>query len=129
MRPPSGAISPASCPISVVLPAPLGPMMACSSPSGTASEIASEAMTPPKRLLSPSIRNSASGTAGLPQQAVDAAPREQHDQQKQRTQQDLPVFPHAYRRIPEQRGGDRPDCDRQRLLQCQQHDGAEQRSE
>ena len=32
MRPASGAISPASWPISVVLPAPLGPMMACSSP-------------------------------------------------------------------------------------------------
>jgi len=34
MHPESGVISPASCPISVVLPAPFGPMMTWSSPFG-----------------------------------------------------------------------------------------------
>ncbi len=55
MRPASGAISPVSWPISVVLPAPLGPITACNSPRSTASEIPSDAITPPKRLVRPSI--------------------------------------------------------------------------
>ena len=68
MRPASGAISPVSWPISVVLPAPFGPMMACSSPRGTSSAMSSEATTPPKRLLRPSICSSGSGTAQPRQQ-------------------------------------------------------------
>src|SRR5215467_4375191 len=95
MRPASDAISPASCPISVVLPAPLGPMIACSSPFGTTSEIASEATMPPKRRVSPSISNSPSATAKALEHAVDAAARKQHDQEEDRPDDDLPVFGHA----------------------------------
>src|SRR6266540_293400 len=91
-RPASGAISPSSSPINVVLPAPFGPMTACSSPAGTASVISSDATTPPKRLVRPSISSSASATARVLQQAVDAAAREQHHQEEQRTENDLPVF-------------------------------------
>src|SRR5215475_2138128 len=99
MRPSSGAISPASCAMSVVLPAPFGPITACSCPFGTASEIASEAITPPKRLLRPSICNSASATVDSREQTIDAATREQHHQQEQRTKDDLPVFGDARERF------------------------------
>src|SRR5262245_32095612 len=99
MRPASGAISPASWAMSVVLPAPFGPITACSSPFGTASEIASDAITPPKRLLRPSICNSASATVDSGDQTIDAAAREQHHQQEQRTKDDLPVFGNARERF------------------------------
>ena len=103
MRPASGATSPASWPISVVLPAPFGPMIACNSPSGMSSVTLSVAMTPPKRLLRPSICRSASATVGPRQQAVDPAAGEQHDRQQHRTQHDLPIFRRAQRRLAEQR--------------------------
>src|SRR5499426_4473269 len=127
MRPALGASSPVSWAISVVFPAPLGPMTACSSLRGTSSEMASEATTPPKRLVRASICSSGSATAHLrirpaaeprPQgrrleQAVDAATREQHYQQQQRTQNDLPVFGKT----------------RERLLEHQQRHRADQRPE
>src|SRR5215467_4135817 len=72
----------------------------------------SEAMTPPKRLVSSSISSSASATARSRQQAVDAAACEQHDQQEQGSEHDLPIFGHANRRIPEHRKRHRPDQDR-----------------
>src|SRR5262245_35500817 len=90
--PESGAISPVSCPINVLFPAPFGPMMACSSPGGMASEMPSEATTPPKRLVRFSIASNASATTRALQQTVDAAAREQHDQQEQRSEYDLPIF-------------------------------------
>src|SRR5262249_47066363 len=90
--PESGAISPVSCPINVLLPAPFGPMMACSSPGGIASEMPSEATTPPKRLVRFSIARRASATARALQQTIDAATSEQHHQQEQRPEHDLPVF-------------------------------------
>src|SRR5688572_17977208 len=97
MRPPSGAISPVSWPISVVLPAPFGPMIACSSPSGTERVMLSDATTPPKRLVRPSILSSGSITAPLHfiQKSVDAAARKEHHQNEQRTKHDLPVFMRA----------------------------------
>src|SRR4051812_40919967 len=97
--PASGVISPASSPISVVLPAPFGPMMACSSPVGIASVISSEASTPPKRLVRPSISSSISATAQTLQQAIDAAAREQHDQEEQRAEHDLPIFRDLHRHL------------------------------
>src|SRR4029077_14133689 len=115
MRPASGAISPASCPIKVVLPAPFGPMIACNSPLRTPSEIASDAMTPPNRLVRPSISSSvstrASVTACPRQQAVDAATREQHDQQEQVAEHDLPVFGHPHGGVSEQGERRGPDHD------------------
>src|SRR5262249_24914047 len=99
MRPASGMTSPASCPIREGLPAPFAPMMACNSPVGTQSEMESEAMTPPKRLLRPSISNSASATAHPGEQTIDAAAREQHHQQEQGAEDDLPVFRNAGQRF------------------------------
>src|SRR5215216_4758563 len=130
IRPLSGAISPVSSPISVVLPAPFGPMMACNSPANTASVISSDAITPPKRLLKPSICKSASATAHTFKQAVDAAAREQHHQQEQRTKDDLPIFSGACRQLlSRERQRQQADEQRQRFLQHQQRHRADQRTE
>src|SRR5947209_19792921 len=108
-RPASGVISPASWPIKVVFPAPFGPMTACSSPSGIASEIASEAITPPKCFESSSICSSASATRSTRNETIDSAAREQHDQEEDGPENDLPVLDN----------GGEP------LLQQQQRDGAD----
>jgi hypothetical protein len=50
MRPESGVNCPLSWAISVVLPAPFGPITACSSPAATSSTISSVATMPSKRL-------------------------------------------------------------------------------
>ena len=52
MRPESGGTWPLNWATSVVLPAPLGPITACNSPSATSSARSSLAMIPPKRLAS-----------------------------------------------------------------------------
>ena len=76
--------SAASCPvswlISVVLPAPFGPMIACNSPFATSSETWSVAMMPPNR--GPVSRRGArvQPRRSLPSKPVDAAAPEQHDQ-------------------------------------------------
>src|SRR6478672_4581488 len=133
MVPALGAISPASCPISVVLPAPFGPMMACSSPLATSSRTLSEATTPPKRLVRPSILSSVSAMAFAPlwrrQQAVDAAARKQHDQQEHRSENELPVFPRTLDLVAGQDLAGDADQRRQRLLQNEQRDSADHRSE
>src|SRR5215212_1237114 len=108
IRPACGESSPVSCPISVVLPAPFGPMMACNSPSDTVRLTSSDAATPPKRLVSPSIASSGSGMA-QPQHAVDAAARVKNDQQKQRPNDDLRVFGDAGERLFEHQQRDRAD--------------------
>src|SRR5436190_10519317 len=100
MRPAFGTISPQSWPISVVLPAPFGPMMACSSPFLTSSPTLSEAITPPKRLVRPSMASSASAMAfdlarRPGQHSIDAAAGEQRDQQQHRAEDELPVFTRA----------------------------------
>src|SRR4051812_983875 len=50
MHPVSVASTPEIWPMSVVLPAPFGPMSACTSPRTTSSVTSSVATTPPKRL-------------------------------------------------------------------------------
>src|SRR5262249_36019383 len=92
MRPASGAISPAIWPISVVLPAPFGPMMACNSPRRTSSTILSEATTPPKRLVRPAMRSSASARAKPRQHATDATAAIDRDQQQDRAEDDVGVL-------------------------------------
>src|SRR3954463_13098405 len=88
MVPEFGASCPVNWLISVVLPAPLGPMMACSSPGTTSSDRLSVARMPPKRRTRFSTRSKGSAkelaTAKPPEHAHDAAAREQHDQQQQR---------------------------------------------
>src|SRR5262245_33473656 len=98
MRPESGVSCPLSCAISVVLPAPFGPITARSSPSGMPMVRSSVATMPPKRLDRFSTR-SRSAMAHLAEQAVDAAAGKQHNQQQQRPEQDLPIFGDAGERF------------------------------
>src|SRR5580704_8946454 len=111
-RPASGAISPASWPIRVVLPAPFGPITACSSPAPTASAMSSDATMPPNCFDNPSVRSNGSATAEPRQQAVDAAACEQNHQQNERTEDDRPVLGHA----------------REALFEQQQRHGADRRA-
>src|SRR3569833_2542453 len=113
MAPEFGTSWPVSWLINVVLPAPLGPMMACSSPLATSMERLSVATRPPKRRTSFSTRRRCSATGEPPQEALDAAAREQHDQQQERSHDQRPVF------------GDL----RQQLFQHQEHDGADDGTE
>src|SRR5215472_6161047 len=112
MRPESGASCPLSWAINVVFPAPFGPITACSSPSTILRMRSSVATMPPKRLARFSTR-SKSAMAHPRQQTVDAAAREQDNQQQQRSEDDLPILGNA----------------RQRLLENQQRHRAEQRPE
>src|SRR5580698_10491632 len=82
MVPLCGVISPASRPISVVLPAPFGPMMAWNSPRGMSSVMASDAVTPPKRRVRPLIRSSGSATARASEQAFDTAAQIKRDKEE-----------------------------------------------
>src|SRR3954469_2501905 len=130
MRPAFGTISPQSWPISVVLPAPFGPMMACSSPLLTSSPTLSEAITPPKRLVRPSMASSASAMAfdlarRPGQQSIDAAAGEQHDQQQHRTEDKLPVFARTLHLMAGQKLARSANQYRQRLFQHQQRDRAD----
>src|SRR4051794_25254432 len=75
MRPESAFRTPEISPISVVLPAPFGPMSAWISPAWTSRPTASVATTPPKRLLSLS-RRSTSFPRHEPREALR---REEHD--------------------------------------------------
>src|SRR5580658_953667 len=113
IRPASGVISPVNSPISVVLPAPFGPIMACSSPAGSASEIASEATTPPKRLVKASTASKTSATAHSGHQAVDPAVHADGDDKGQWADHQIGII------------GDM----RQRLLQQQEGHRANQRPE
>src|SRR2546423_13316824 len=87
MSDPSKRIAPASlpslpeiCPIRVVLPAPFGPMRACTSPGFTSSVTSSVATTPPKRLE----RFRSSSMLPPCEHAGDALGSEQHDRQQHR---------------------------------------------
>src|SRR5215218_8189247 len=128
-RPAFGTISPVSCPISVVLPAPFGPIMACSSRSSTSSEMLSDATMPPKRLISPPTFRSGSGTALSPEHSVDAAARKQHDQQQHGPKNKLPVFA-RFRDLASRKDiGGKAEHVGQQFLQHQQSDGADNRAE
>src|SRR6188472_2752260 len=83
-----------SCP-----PKPMRPKSGASSPTGMSRLISSDATIPPKRLLKPSTRSKASVTARPQEHAVDPAAREQHDQQEDRADDDLPVFRHSRERL------------------------------
>src|SRR6185436_18316530 len=121
MAPEFGANWPVNWLISVVLPAPLGPMMACSSPLATSSDRLSVALMPPKLRTRFSTRSKGlpeesakeSATAKPPEHAHDATAREQHDQQQQRAHNQRPVFGEL----------------RQDFFQQQEHDGAQDGTE
>src|SRR5690349_9872834 len=95
MLPPSGASVPAIWLISVVLPAPFGPMMAWSSPGITSSVTPSVTSNPPKRLLRFSSRRMGSVTAPSRNprgQTNQPAARKHHNKDQQRTEDHLPVL-------------------------------------
>src|ERR1700704_3455916 len=92
MLPEFGSNCPVSWLISVVLPAPLGPMIACSSPCATSSERLSVATMPPNRRTRFSTRSKGSATRKPPEQSENAAAPEYHDQQQQRAHDHRPVF-------------------------------------
>src|SRR5712675_2706690 len=107
MRPASGRRWPASCAMSVVLPAPFGPMIACVSPSATVRLTPSVARRAPKLLY-----RSVTSSIGFLEDASQAAPEEDHRQDQQRPEDDLPVLGEAL----------------QGLLEHEQCEGAEQRA-
>src|ERR1051325_8384061 len=87
MRPESGASSPEIWLINVVLPAPFGPITACSSPGITSSVTLSVTRRPPKFLERFSTRSTGSATEHPPQPARHAdqpAGRKYRDQHQQR---------------------------------------------
>src|SRR5881628_3238869 len=88
--PASGRRSPASWPISVVLPAPFGPMIACVSPSSTSRSTRSVARRPPKLLLRP--RTAISGSAIARDQPEQAPLGEEDHDDEEGPQDDLPVL-------------------------------------
>src|SRR5829696_5123566 len=108
MVPEFGVSCPVNWLISVVLPAPFGPMMACSSPGTTSSDRLSVATMPPNRRIRFSTRNRGSATAKPPQYSHDAAAREQHDQEQQRPHDQRPILSEL----------------RQQLLEQEKRDGA-----
>src|SRR5260221_57952 len=79
MEPACGSNCPVSWLISVVLPAPFGPMIACNSPFATSSETLSVAVMPPNRRTSFSTRNKGSAMAQPPDKPDNAATPEQPD--------------------------------------------------
>src|SRR6266571_5243559 len=116
MVPEFGINCPVNWLISVVLPAPLGPMMAWSSPGATSSDRLSVALMPPKLRTRFSTRSKGfeeSATAKPPEHAHDAAAREQYDQQQQRAHDQGPVFGEL----------------RQDFFQQKEHDGAQDGTE
>src|SRR3954465_2561266 len=95
MRPASGAIRPEIWLIKVVLPAPFGPITACSSPAITSSVTSSVTRRPPKFLDRFSMRSIGSATDHSPQLPSDAdhpATREHRDEHQQRPEDHLPVL-------------------------------------
>src|SRR5581483_4994322 len=90
MRPAEGRISPESWATSVVFPAPFGPITACVSPAASSRSMASLAVTPPKRFVSPCTSSSGRGLALMlaGEERMDAALVQQDDEQVAR---ELPV--------------------------------------
>src|SRR5712691_1367911 len=109
-RPRSGRRLPASWLISVVLPAPFGPMMAWVSPSRTSRLTSSLASSAQKLFVRPRTSRRALFILAE-EQSREAAPEEEHRQHQQRTQDQLPVLRPA----------------RERVLDQEQREGAEHR--
>src|SRR3981081_3487315 len=109
-RPRSGRRSPASWLISVVLPAPFGPMMAWVSPSRISRLTSSHASSAPKLLVRP-LTSSRILFILAEEQSREAAPEEEHREHQQRPDDQLPV----------------PGPARESVLDQEQRKGAEHR--
>src|SRR5689334_8001490 len=86
--PPSVARLPEIWPTSVVLPAPLGPMRACTSPCDTSSATLSVATTPPKCF----VTLSSSSISSSRNQTGNALRREQYDHEQDEADADAGVL-------------------------------------
>src|SRR5215472_817606 len=109
--PRSGRTSPASWPISVVFPAPFGPMIACVSPRRTSRSMPSLARSAPKRFTK--LRISRMLIMLAQHQAGEPAPEKEHREHEQGTQDDLPVHRPA----------------REQVLEDEQRKGAQHRAD
>src|SRR5689334_16604025 len=92
ISPLSGARLPQICAISVVLPAPLGPISACTSPAATSSDTLSVATRPPKRLARFSSLSIVLPSHLPGEQAGDALRGEQHDGEQHRADREVAVL-------------------------------------
>src|SRR5260221_5259732 len=90
-RPRSGRRLPASWLISVVLPAPFGPMMAWVSPSRTSRLTSSHASSAPK-LVARALTSSSILFIPAEEQSREAASQEKHRQHQERPEDQLPVL-------------------------------------
>src|SRR5712692_5018284 len=97
-RPRSGRRLPANWLISVVLPAPFGPMMAWVSPSRISRLTSSHASSAPKLFVSP-LTSSRILFILAEEQSREAAPQEEHRQHQERPQHELPVHGPARERV------------------------------
>src|SRR5262245_4304847 len=101
MLPALGASSPASIASSVVLPAPFGPITACTSAANKSRSTRSTATRPPNRLLRLDARNAGSGmlnaprSQGLRQIRHDAVGCRDHDRDHDQANADQPVLGRA----------------------------------
>src|SRR5688572_4988543 len=89
--PASGSRLPASWLMKVVLPAPLGPITACVSPSVTSKSMPSHARSAPKLLVNPRTRRRDS-RIGFVEDPGEAAPEENDREDEQRAHQHRPVL-------------------------------------
>src|SRR5688572_18971021 len=95
MLPESGCNSPETCLMKVVLPAPLGPITACVSPSRTSKSTPSVATRAPKVFLIFLVsRRMSVMVLAARQKAGQAALGEQHHQHEDDAEVELPVFRH-----------------------------------
>src|SRR4051812_28291515 len=90
MLPEVARSSPESRRRSVDLPAPLGPMMACTAPASTESETPSTAAMAPKRRQSAEVCKSGSATLS-PQQPGKSRRCEEHRSHRDRADQCAPI--------------------------------------
>src|SRR3990172_8385163 len=90
--PESGRRSPESWLMKVVLPAPFGPITACVSPSCMSKLILSHARRAPKLFDSPRTSSSMSFIPGSRQHAREPVAEEEHREDEERPQNDLPVL-------------------------------------
>src|SRR3954464_15479372 len=101
MRPASGRRLPASWLMKVVLPAPLGPITACVSPSRTSKSMPSVARSAPKLLVRPRT-----SSIGLVEDAGEAAAEEDHREDQQRPEDHLPVLGPAFEHFLDEEQGE-----------------------
>src|SRR5215469_6317613 len=122
MCPLSGTTSPLNCPIKVDLPAPFGPIIACSSPAGSTREIPSAATTPPNRLVRPSISSSTSAIATSRHQSVDAAVHRDRHAEQQGPEYQIRIFCKPGEPLLKNQKGNCADQGPEHCLHAAQHD-------